>query len=427
MPKYVRLSVKVADDDPGGDPPASEASNERTVLRDDPQRGADLAGGDLAAGRDLEADGLARAPVAARRRPRPRDGRRARAARGTARSSSSRSRTRRSCSASTSARGSCAGRSATWPATCARARTSSSATSSRTRRSRRSPSFARRSWRRPGSPEHLLDGAVVGVPGAVDDATGQLSMATNVPGLEGRDFRDELDERLGLPVTLDNDINLAARGEQWLGVARGVDDFVFLSIGTGLGAGLVLRGELHRGRNGAAGEVDLVASGRTRGDRPLRRRGLGARRAARRRGRHATRARRRPTTRARCSPPPAPATRSAREVVEEEAQAHRAAHRSDRRRHRRRARRPRRRDRRERRPAPRPDPRPARRVAAVPAAGRGLGLGDAAVLTGRSRSASRSPRRASSRTGRRAWRNVARREGAMGGCDARTQGAPIPV
>ena len=51
-------------------------------------------------------------------------------------------------------------------------------------------------------------------------------------------------------------------GEQWLGIARGVDDFAFLSIGTGLGAGLVLRGELHRGRNGAAGEVDQVAVGR---------------------------------------------------------------------------------------------------------------------------------------------------------------------
>ena len=87
-------------------------------------------------------------------------------------------------------------------------------------------------------------------------------MATNVPGLEGGDFRTDLVERLDLPVTLDNDINLAARGEQWRGVAPGVEDFVFLSVGTGLGAGLVLRGELHRGRNGAAGEVDLVASGR---------------------------------------------------------------------------------------------------------------------------------------------------------------------
>jgi predicted NBD/HSP70 family sugar kinase len=106
-----------------------------------------------------------------------------------------------------------------------------------------------------------IDLVVVGVPGVVEP-TGKLSLATNVRGLEGRHFAVELEDLLGLPVVLDNDINLAARGEQWLGVARGVHDFVFLSVGTGLGAGLVLRGELHRGRNGAAGEVDLVAAGR---------------------------------------------------------------------------------------------------------------------------------------------------------------------
>ena len=62
-------------------------------------------------------------------------------------------------------------------------------------------------------------------------------------------------------MTIENDINLAALGEQWRGVARGVDDFVFISIGTGLGAGLVLRGELHRGQNGAAGELDYTRAG----------------------------------------------------------------------------------------------------------------------------------------------------------------------
>jgi predicted NBD/HSP70 family sugar kinase len=62
-------------------------------------------------------------------------------------------------------------------------------------------------------------------------------------------------------VTIENDINLAALGEQWQGVARGVDDFAFLSIGTGLGAGVVLHGELHRGHHGASGEVDFVAAG----------------------------------------------------------------------------------------------------------------------------------------------------------------------
>ena len=62
-----------------------------------------------------------------------------------------------------------------------------------------------------GLHESLIDTAVVGVPAVVDEQSGRLSMATNVPGLEGRDFRGDLVERLGLPVTLDNDINLAAR------------------------------------------------------------------------------------------------------------------------------------------------------------------------------------------------------------------------
>jgi predicted NBD/HSP70 family sugar kinase len=112
-----------------------------------------------------------------------------------------------------------------------------------------------------GLPDALIDGAVVGVPGVVEARTGNVHLAANVPGMEGRAFGAELEERLGVPVQLENDINLAALGEQWRGVASGVDDFAFLSIGTGLGAGLVLHGELHRGRHGAAGELDFVAAG----------------------------------------------------------------------------------------------------------------------------------------------------------------------
>jgi len=103
----------------------------------------------------------------------------------------------------------------------------------------------------------LVDTVIVGVPGVVAD-DGTLRLVENVAGLEGRRFADELQAALGLPVALENDINLAALGEQWQGVARGVSDFVFLSVGTGMGAGLVLGGELHRGRNGAAGELDFA-------------------------------------------------------------------------------------------------------------------------------------------------------------------------
>jgi predicted NBD/HSP70 family sugar kinase len=106
----------------------------------------------------------------------------------------------------------------------------------------------------------LIDGVVVGVPGVVDARTGAVRV-THLTELEGRVFGEELAARIGLPVTLENDINLAAVGEHWLGVARGVDDFVFLSVGTGLGSGLMLRGELHRGHHGAAGEVDYALIG----------------------------------------------------------------------------------------------------------------------------------------------------------------------
>jgi len=106
----------------------------------------------------------------------------------------------------------------------------------------------------------LIDGAVVGVPGVVEAQTGRVRV-THFTDLDGRSFGAEVEERLGLPVTLENDINLAAVGEHWQGVARGVDNFAFLSVGTGLGCGLVLRGELHRGHHGAAGEVDYALVG----------------------------------------------------------------------------------------------------------------------------------------------------------------------
>jgi predicted NBD/HSP70 family sugar kinase len=107
-----------------------------------------------------------------------------------------------------------------------------------------------------------IDGVVLGVPGVVENGSGMLRLTTPyIARLEGRELRGELAERLGVAVTLDNDINLAAVGEHWLGVARGVDDFAFLSIGTGMGTGLVLGGNLHRGHHGAAGEIDWALAG----------------------------------------------------------------------------------------------------------------------------------------------------------------------
>ena len=107
----------------------------------------------------------------------------------------------------------------------------------------------------------LVDSVVVGVPGVVEAATGKLRLAANLEGLEGRRLADDLAAHLDLAVTLENDINLAALGEQWLGVARGVSDFAFLSVGTGMGMGLVLGGQVRRGFHGAAGEIDFALGG----------------------------------------------------------------------------------------------------------------------------------------------------------------------
>jgi predicted NBD/HSP70 family sugar kinase/DNA-binding CsgD family transcriptional regulator len=111
-------------------------------------------------------------------------------------------------------------------------------------------------------PAERIDGIVLGVPGVIDRTTSTLQLTTpNIPGLEGRSLGAELRELLNVSVTLENDVNLAALGEHWTGVAQGVDDFAFLSVGTGMGMGLVLAGELHRGTHGAAGEVDWALAG----------------------------------------------------------------------------------------------------------------------------------------------------------------------
>src|SRR3954470_14504440 len=109
-------------------------------------------------------------------------------------------------------------------------------------------------------PADAIDAVVVGVPGVVEPG-GSVRLALNIHNLEGRGFAAELEPLLGHPVTVENDVNLAALGEGRDGVAQGVANYVVLSIGTGLGAGLVLQGELQRGQNGAAGELDYVRAG----------------------------------------------------------------------------------------------------------------------------------------------------------------------
>ncbi|NUP52434.1 MAG: ROK family protein, partial [Catenulispora sp.] len=100
--------------------------------------------------------------------------------------------------------------------------------------------------------------AVAGVPGVVDRHTGRVWQALNIPALNGFPIASELQTALGVPVTVENDIDLAALGENTHGTGAAAESFAFLSVGTGVGAGLVLHGHLHRGFSGAAGELDTA-------------------------------------------------------------------------------------------------------------------------------------------------------------------------
>jgi len=99
---------------------------------------------------------------------------------------------------------------------------------------------------------------VVGSPGVLDPETGRLRYAANLPGWGRPGLVDQLRAALTPSLAIDNDINLAALGERAYGRGRAVDDFVYLSIGTGVGMGVVIGGELHRGATGAAGEVGFL-------------------------------------------------------------------------------------------------------------------------------------------------------------------------
>lgn len=107
---------------------------------------------------------------------------------------------------------------------------------------------------------HVEDALGVGVPGLLDRARGFLLESPNLPSFRAVDVRGELAHRLGLDpacVHVENDANAAAVGEQWLGAARGERDALILTLGTGIGGGLILNGQLFAGE-GMAGEVGHV-------------------------------------------------------------------------------------------------------------------------------------------------------------------------
>ncbi|GAB3491040.1 ROK family transcriptional regulator [Nocardiopsis coralliicola] len=96
------------------------------------------------------------------------------------------------------------------------------------------------------------------VPGPVDPQTGEVGAVTCMPAWAGARPGDELADRLGLPVQVANDADLAALAETAEGAGRGLDHLVYLQVGEGVGAGLVLGGQLYRGASGGAGEIGHI-------------------------------------------------------------------------------------------------------------------------------------------------------------------------
>jgi predicted NBD/HSP70 family sugar kinase len=108
-----------------------------------------------------------------------------------------------------------------------------------------------------GVPPEALRAVVIGTPGVLDPRTGDPRLAVNLPAWhEG--VLHALRSDLGKPVTLENDVNLAAMAERVVGAAAGVDDFVLVWLGVGLGLATMLDGRLYRGSGGAAGEIGYL-------------------------------------------------------------------------------------------------------------------------------------------------------------------------
>jgi predicted NBD/HSP70 family sugar kinase len=114
-----------------------------------------------------------------------------------------------------------------------------------------------RACRSAGVEMSRLSAFVIGSPGVVDPRTGDPKLAVNLPDWHDG-VLDALRGALRRPVTIENDVNLAATAERAVGAARGVDDFVLVWIGGGLGMAAVLGGKVHRGAAGAAGEIGYL-------------------------------------------------------------------------------------------------------------------------------------------------------------------------
>jgi glucokinase len=100
-----------------------------------------------------------------------------------------------------------------------------------------------------------LAGVGVGVPGFIILEKGIITGSPNLPGFDNFPIRDDIEQKLGAPVVLENDANAAALGEKWMGAGRDYNDLVLLTLGTGIGGGIISGGKVLHGFVGMAGEL----------------------------------------------------------------------------------------------------------------------------------------------------------------------------
>jgi len=103
-----------------------------------------------------------------------------------------------------------------------------------------------------------IKGVGMGLPGLIDFHAGVVAMLPNIPGWKNVPLRKLLEADLKVPVFLDNDVNVIALGEWKYGAGRGYDDLIEITLGTGVGGGLILDGKLYRGCGFAAGEIGHI-------------------------------------------------------------------------------------------------------------------------------------------------------------------------
>jgi glucokinase len=108
------------------------------------------------------------------------------------------------------------------------------------------------------APSEVLRSIAIGLPGITDVENGIVIAASYLMGWQNVALRARIEEELNIRAAVDNDVNMAAIGESWAGAAKGVRDFVFLAIGTGIGAGIVLNDRPYRGNRWAAGEIGYM-------------------------------------------------------------------------------------------------------------------------------------------------------------------------